>query len=125
LRAADDERDAYMHCFMLNRGVLITPFHNMALISPATTEADVERHTQIFAEAVHDLLANPTARFPHCAFGSVAARLSAQWPSSGFPSSAVMPDHAYPQESPRNAAESTDAMDERTRVCTAAIEGVA
>jgi glutamate-1-semialdehyde 2,1-aminomutase len=41
-----------LHLFLLNRGVLITPFHNMALMSPATTEADVDRHTQAFAEAV-------------------------------------------------------------------------
>jgi glutamate-1-semialdehyde 2,1-aminomutase len=36
--------------------VLITPFHNMALMCPATTEADVDRHTAVFAEAVDDLL---------------------------------------------------------------------
>jgi glutamate-1-semialdehyde aminotransferase len=35
---------------LLNRGVLITPFHNMALMSPATTEADVDRHTELFGE---------------------------------------------------------------------------
>jgi glutamate-1-semialdehyde 2,1-aminomutase len=32
--------------------VLITPFHNMALMCPATTEADVDRHTEAFADAV-------------------------------------------------------------------------
>ena len=36
----------------LNRGVLLTPFHNMALMSPATTEADVDRHTEVFRETV-------------------------------------------------------------------------
>jgi glutamate-1-semialdehyde 2,1-aminomutase len=41
-----------LHLFLLNRGVLITPFHNMALMSPATTEADVDRHTEVFAGAV-------------------------------------------------------------------------
>ena len=41
---------------MANRGVLITPFHNMALMSPATTDADVDRHTALFAEAVEALL---------------------------------------------------------------------
>ena len=46
---------------MLNRGVLITPFHNMALMSPATTAADVDRHTEVFAEAV-DALVAPEAR---------------------------------------------------------------
>jgi glutamate-1-semialdehyde 2,1-aminomutase len=41
-----------LHLFLPNRGVLITPFHNMALMCPATTEADVDRHTEVFAEAV-------------------------------------------------------------------------
>jgi glutamate-1-semialdehyde 2,1-aminomutase len=44
-----------LHLFMLNRGVMITPFHNMALMSPATTAADVDRHTEVFAEAVEAL----------------------------------------------------------------------
>jgi glutamate-1-semialdehyde 2,1-aminomutase len=35
--------------------VMITPFHNMALMSPATTAADVDRHTEVFAEAVEAL----------------------------------------------------------------------
>ena len=38
-----------LHLFLLNRGVMITPFHNMALMSPATTTADVDRHTEVFA----------------------------------------------------------------------------
>ena len=41
-----------LHLFLLNRGVMITPFHNMALMCPATTQADVDRHTEVFAEAV-------------------------------------------------------------------------
>jgi len=44
-----------LHLFLLNRGVMITPFHNMALMSPATTEADVDRHTEVFAQAVSAL----------------------------------------------------------------------
>lgn len=48
----DHELDRYMHLYMLNRGILMTPFHNMALISPDTTEADVEYHTRTFREAV-------------------------------------------------------------------------
>jgi glutamate-1-semialdehyde 2,1-aminomutase len=52
----DTELEDVLHLFMLNRGVLITPFHNMALMSPATTEADVDRHTEVFAEAVGVLL---------------------------------------------------------------------
>ena len=42
---------------MLNRGVLITPFHNMALMSPATTSEDVDRHTEVFALAADELIA--------------------------------------------------------------------
>ena len=34
-----------MHLYALNRGILLTPFHNMALMSPATTEADVDLHS--------------------------------------------------------------------------------
>ena len=50
--AADPELERYLHLYALNRGVLITPFHNMALMAPTTTEADVDRHTEVFAEAV-------------------------------------------------------------------------
>jgi glutamate-1-semialdehyde 2,1-aminomutase len=54
--ASDPELERYLHLHALNRGVLITPFHNMALMSPSTTEADVDRHTAVFGEAVADLL---------------------------------------------------------------------
>lgn len=54
--AVDHELDRYMHLFALNRGILMTPFHNMALISPETTEADVNHHTAVFREAVQSLL---------------------------------------------------------------------
>ena len=37
-----------MHLWALNRGILLTPFHNMALFSPHHTEADVDRHTEVF-----------------------------------------------------------------------------
>lgn len=50
--AVDPELDRYMHLFALNRGILMTPFHNMALISPETTQADVDHHTKVFREAV-------------------------------------------------------------------------
>ena len=53
--AKDEELDAFMHLFALNRGVLLTPFHMMALMSPATTAADVDRHTAVFQEAVAEL----------------------------------------------------------------------
>jgi glutamate-1-semialdehyde 2,1-aminomutase len=38
------------------RAILLTPFHNMALMSPATTEADVDRHSEVFREAVLELV---------------------------------------------------------------------
>jgi glutamate-1-semialdehyde 2,1-aminomutase len=50
--AADTELDDYLHAYLANRGVLITPFHNMALMCPETTDADVDRHTEAFAGAV-------------------------------------------------------------------------
>jgi glutamate-1-semialdehyde aminotransferase len=45
-----------MHLHALNRGILLTPFHNMALMCPATQEADVDRHTEAFGEAVAALV---------------------------------------------------------------------
>jgi glutamate-1-semialdehyde 2,1-aminomutase len=53
--AGDDDLDEYMHLHTLNRGVLMTPFHNMALVSPATTEDQVDRHVEVFAAAVEEL----------------------------------------------------------------------
>ena len=52
---ADFGLERFMHLHALNRGVLLTPFHNMALMSPATTEADVDRHTEVFREAALEL----------------------------------------------------------------------
>jgi glutamate-1-semialdehyde 2,1-aminomutase len=51
----DDELDPLIHLYLLNRGVLMTPFHNMALMSPATTEADVDLHSAVFDEAAKEL----------------------------------------------------------------------
>ena len=53
--AVDSELDRYMHLFALNRGILMTPFHNMALIAADITEADVDTHTHVFREAVASL----------------------------------------------------------------------
>jgi glutamate-1-semialdehyde 2,1-aminomutase len=47
--------DRLIHLYALNRGILLTPFHNMALMSPATTEEDVDRHTVVFNEAAREL----------------------------------------------------------------------
>jgi glutamate-1-semialdehyde 2,1-aminomutase len=57
--AVDHELDAFMHLYALNRGILLTPFHNMALFCPAHTEADVDRHTGVFTAAVTELLHEP------------------------------------------------------------------
>ena len=54
---ADSELERFLHLWAMNRGILMTPFHNMALMSPATTAADVDRHTEVFAEAVEALFA--------------------------------------------------------------------
>jgi len=54
--AIDHELDYYMHLAALNRGILMTPFHNMALISPATTPEDIDYHTGVFRESVAALL---------------------------------------------------------------------
>jgi glutamate-1-semialdehyde 2,1-aminomutase len=54
--AIDSELDRYMHLYSLNRGILMTPFHNMALISPDTTQKDVDYHTQVFHDAVQSLI---------------------------------------------------------------------
>jgi glutamate-1-semialdehyde aminotransferase len=53
---ADFELERLLHLWAMNRGVLMTPFHNMALMSPATTAADVDRHTEVFADAVRTLI---------------------------------------------------------------------
>ncbi|MEP7177331.1 MAG: hypothetical protein ABI860_12350 [Gemmatimonadales bacterium] len=50
--AVDPELERYMHLAALNRGILLTPFHNMALIAPAVTEEDVDCHTAVFRESV-------------------------------------------------------------------------
>jgi glutamate-1-semialdehyde 2,1-aminomutase len=48
--------DPLIHLYMLNRGILLTPFHNMALMSPVTTGEHVGRHTEVLEEAVKEML---------------------------------------------------------------------
>ena len=55
--AEDLELDEYLHLYAANRGLLLTPFHNMVLMCPATTEADVDRLVEVFEEAVGELFA--------------------------------------------------------------------
>ena len=50
--AMDFELERFMHLHAMNRGVLLTPFHNMALMCPQTEAEDVDQHTKIFREAV-------------------------------------------------------------------------
>jgi glutamate-1-semialdehyde 2,1-aminomutase len=52
----DHELESYLHLAALNRGVLLTPFHNMALISPSHSEDDVDLHTEVFRESVGAIL---------------------------------------------------------------------
>ncbi len=54
--ASDSDLDDYFHLFMLNRGVMMTPFHNMALMSPVTSADDVTLHTTLFGEAVSKIV---------------------------------------------------------------------
>lgn len=54
--AADADLEEYFHLFASNRGVLITPFHNMALMCRDTSTVDVDRHTEVFAQAVAELV---------------------------------------------------------------------
>jgi glutamate-1-semialdehyde 2,1-aminomutase len=55
--AADDEVEELLHLSLANRGILLTPFHNMALMAPTTTDADVDLHTEVFAAVVADVVA--------------------------------------------------------------------
>jgi glutamate-1-semialdehyde 2,1-aminomutase len=52
----DAELDRFMHLYALNRGILMTPFHNMALMSPVTDEDDVDAHTAMLDEAAAELM---------------------------------------------------------------------
>jgi len=51
----DFELERFMHLYAMNRGILLTPFHNMALMSPVTSAEDVDLHTKVFLEAAKEL----------------------------------------------------------------------
>jgi glutamate-1-semialdehyde 2,1-aminomutase len=55
--AGNRELEEFLHLYLINRGVLITPFHNMALMCPATTEEDVDRHSEAFNAALEEICA--------------------------------------------------------------------
>jgi glutamate-1-semialdehyde 2,1-aminomutase len=58
--AVDDELEQLLHLWALNRGILLTPFHNMALFSRMHSDADVDRHTEVFGEALDALIQGST-----------------------------------------------------------------
>jgi glutamate-1-semialdehyde 2,1-aminomutase len=53
--ARNAELEGLLHLFFMNRGVLITPFHNMVLTCPATTAVDVQRHNSVFAQFIQEI----------------------------------------------------------------------
>lgn len=55
--AMDFELERFMHLYAMNRGILLTPFHNMALMSPVTSPEDIDQHTKVFREAAKELVA--------------------------------------------------------------------
>ena len=57
-RAGDFELEQYIHLRLLNDGILLTPFHNMALMSPYTSRSDVEAHTAAFRAMCQDLISS-------------------------------------------------------------------
>jgi glutamate-1-semialdehyde 2,1-aminomutase len=54
--AMDFELERFMHLYAMNRGILLTPFHNMALMSPMTAKEDIDQHTKVFREAAKELV---------------------------------------------------------------------
>jgi glutamate-1-semialdehyde 2,1-aminomutase len=54
--AMDFELERFMHLYAMNRGILLTPFHNMALMSPATDKGDIDHHSRVFHESVRELV---------------------------------------------------------------------
>jgi len=55
--AMDFELERFLHLYAMNRGILLTPFHNMALMSPATAAEDVDQHSKVFRDGLRELVA--------------------------------------------------------------------
>jgi glutamate-1-semialdehyde 2,1-aminomutase len=53
--AGDADLAAFLHLYALNRGVLLTPFHNMALFTPFHAPADADLHSEVFDAALTEL----------------------------------------------------------------------
>ena len=58
--SVDHQLESFLHLFCLNRGILMTPFHNMALMSPAHDQSQVDHHTRVFRAAVEALVGRPS-----------------------------------------------------------------
>ncbi|MGC2194077.1 MAG: aspartate aminotransferase family protein [Terriglobales bacterium] len=54
--AMDFDLERFMHLYAMNRGILLTPFHNMALMSPVTSKEDIDQHTKVFRDAAKELV---------------------------------------------------------------------
>lgn len=54
--SADAELEDFLHLYLVNRGILLTPFHNMALMCPTTTLEDVNLHNEVFEQAIKALV---------------------------------------------------------------------
>jgi len=52
----DSDLEQIIHLYLLNRGLLITPFHNMLLVCPTTSEDDVQRLLTVFNDCLSELL---------------------------------------------------------------------
>jgi glutamate-1-semialdehyde 2,1-aminomutase len=59
--AGDEVLEEYLHLYLLNRGVLITPFHNMALMCPVTIQSDAHLHTRLLWEALDEVVVSSGA----------------------------------------------------------------
>ena len=55
-RATDIELEDYLHLYLVNRDILLTPFHNMALMCPTTTDADIDLHVEVLDAAARALV---------------------------------------------------------------------
>ncbi|MFM5905706.1 MAG: transaminase [Micrococcales bacterium] len=54
--SADPELEDFLHLYLVNRGIMLTPFHNMALMCPTTSKSDIDAHQEVFEAAIQELL---------------------------------------------------------------------
>jgi glutamate-1-semialdehyde 2,1-aminomutase len=53
--AQNDTIEGAIHLYLLNRGVLLTPFHNMMLVCPATNQDDISKLVRVFNDCLDRL----------------------------------------------------------------------